>query len=106
MTTDTFESRLLNEDLVLTLGELCRACHLSAEHVLAMVEEGVIEPQAPGLEPVHWRFQAVCIKRVYRASRLERDLGINAAGAALVIDLLEEIDQLKARVRRLEAGRD
>jgi chaperone modulatory protein CbpM len=34
---------------------------------------------------------------------LERDLGINPAGAALAIDLLDEMQQLRERVRLLEA---
>ena len=35
--------------------------------------------------------------------RLERDLGINPAGAALAIELLDEMQQLRERVRLLEA---
>jgi chaperone modulatory protein CbpM len=34
---------------------------------------------------------------------LERDLGINPAGAALAIDLLDEMQQLRERVRLLES---
>ncbi len=106
MTINRYEPHLLSEELELTLGELCRACHLPAEHILALVDEGVIEPQTPHPEPARWRFQAVCVKRVHRASRLERDLGINAAGVALVIELLDEIDRLHARLQRQELGRD
>lgn len=91
---------LLDEDFHLTLGDLCRACQISAEQVLALVEEGVIEPA--GDEPGRWRFQGVSIRRVRCACRLSRDLGINLAGAALAVELLEEIEQLRARLRRLE----
>ena len=32
--------------------------------------------------------------------RLQRDLGINLAGVALVMDLLDEIEELRGRLRR------
>lgn len=91
---------VLDDDYQLTLGDLCRICGISAEQVLALVEEGVIEPA--GQDPGRWRFHSVCIRRVRCAYRLNRDLGVNLAGAALAVQLLEEIDQLRARLRRLE----
>jgi chaperone modulatory protein CbpM len=33
---------------------------------------------------------------------LQRDLGVNTPGAALALELLEELEQLRARLRRLE----
>lgn len=96
--TDASTMLVLDEDYHLTLGDLCRICGITAEQVLALVEEGVIEPSAR--EP--WRFQAISIRRVRCAYHLHRDLGINLAGAALAVELLEEIEQLRARLRRLE----
>lgn len=96
--TEEVAGALLDEQCELTLGELCRACGLPAEQLLALVEEGVIEPRGRG----QWRFSAVCVHRVRRARRLERDLGLNLAGAALAVELLEEIEQLRARLHRLE----
>lgn len=93
-------SLLLDDEYHLTLGDLCHICGLTAEQVLALVDEGVIEPTAR--EPGSWRFHMVCIRRVRWAYRLNRDLGINLAGAALAVELLEEIEQLRARLRRLE----
>ena len=90
------------DDFHLSLNELCRACQITAEQAFALLEEGVIEPQ--GAEPTGWRFQLICVRRVRRAYRLTRDLGINLAGAALAVDLLEEIEQLRAHLRRLERG--
>lgn len=95
---------VLDEGSQLSLRELCIACALSAEQVMALMEEGVIEPQQIGSqqtgEPL--RFSGVCVRKVRRVVRLERDLGVNHAGAALALELLEEIEQLRARVRRLE----
>lgn len=91
---------LLDEYCELGFAELCRACHLSADEVHIMVEEGIIDPL--GGEPAQWRFKAVSIGRVRRARRLEQDLGVNLAGVALALDLLDEVERLRARVRRIE----
>ncbi|MFD1218074.1 MULTISPECIES: chaperone modulator CbpM [Microbulbifer] len=93
------DEQLLDELCELTLRELCVACGLPAEHIRALVDEGVIEPR--GSETA-WRFSGVCVRRVRRVYTLERDLGVNLAGAALAVDLLEEIEQLRARLKRLE----
>lgn len=91
---------IFEEDIELSLADLCRACRLPAERVFELVEEGVIEPV--GREPRSWRFGGICVRRVRCVQRLEQDLGINVAGAALAIDLLEEMERLRARLRRLE----
>ena len=91
---------ILDEGVALTLAELCRACDLPAEQVTELVEYGVVEPV--GRERGQWRFEAVSIRRVRRARRLQQDLGVNTAGAALALDLLDEMEQLRARLQRLE----
>ena len=39
---------------------------------------------------------------MHRVIRLQHDLRVNLAGAALALDLLDEIDQLRARLRALD----
>jgi len=92
---------VLEENVELSLAELCRACHVPAERIFELVEEGVVEPA--GRDPTHWRFKGVSVQRVRCALHLERDLGVNVAGAALALDLIEEIEVLRARVERLES---
>ena len=91
---------IFEEEIELSLAELCRACQLPAERIFDLVEQGVVEPL--GRDPAQWRFRGVSIQRVRCAQRLERDLGVNTAGAALALDLLEEIERLRARLCRLE----
>ncbi|WP_444894780.1 chaperone modulator CbpM [Microbulbifer sp. JMSA004] len=93
---------LLDEESELTLSELCRACGVPAERIIALVEEGIIEPRSRELQ---WRFSGICVRRVRRVYSLERDLGVNLAGAALAIELLEEIERLQAHLARLEKVR-
>lgn len=88
------------EDVQLSFGELCRACGLSAEQVYDLIDEGIIEPI--GRDPARWRFSGICIRRIRVALRLQRGLGVNPAGAALALDLMDEIERMRIRLRRLE----
>jgi chaperone modulatory protein CbpM len=92
---------VLRDDMELTLVELCRTCHLPVERVCALVDEGIIEPLGRG-EPAGWRFRWISVRRVRCALRLERDLGVNLAGAALALELLEELNRLRARQGRFD----
>lgn len=91
---------VLDESIELTLQELCRICAIHAERAMEMVAEGLLEPS--GSEPAHWRFTGVALWRAQTALRLQRDLEINMAGAALVVELLEELQELRQRVRMLK----
>ncbi len=95
---------LLDESIELTLAELCRVCQLPAERIFEFVDEGIVEPR--GRDPSRWRFHSISIRRVRRAQRLERDLGVNTPGVALALELLEELEQLRARLACLEGRSD
>ena len=99
MTERELLQELLDEGVELTLAELCRACSVHAETVLAMVEEGLLEPRGPA--PAEWRFPGPAVRRVQVALRLQRDLGLNLPGAALALDLLEELEILRRRLQAL-----
>jgi chaperone modulatory protein CbpM len=101
MTRQTILTGIIVEDTTeFTLGELSRACGKPAEWILALVEEGVIEPA--GADPVHWHFHGHCLRRVRIVERLQSDLGLNLAGAALALELLEEVETLRNRIAALE----
>ncbi len=97
----TLPTLVLDEESTVGLGELCRAAHISAERLMAMVAEGLVEPLGKG-PPAEWRFAAVAVTRIRTALRLQRDLEVNLAGAALALDLLDEVRRLRAQVRTLE----
>ncbi len=103
-TRSLLRGELLDESIELTLAELCRVCQLPAERIFEFVDEGIVEPR--GRDPSRWRFRSVSIRRVRRAQRLERDLGVNTPGVALALELLEELEQLRARLAYLEGRSD
>jgi chaperone modulatory protein CbpM len=91
---------VIEESVELTAGELCQACAVRREWLFELVAEGVLEPS--GQAPEQWRFPAASLRRVRIVRRLQRDLGLNLAGAALALQLLEENMALRARLTRLE----
>lgn len=98
-TTDILSGNILENETRLTLRQLCDCCAVRAEYIIELVDEGFIEPS--GVEKSHWCFSGVTIKRVQKAKRLQRDLGLNLAGAALAIDLIDEIEYLRAKLKSM-----
>jgi chaperone modulatory protein CbpM len=101
---DTTDATLLAE---LSLLELSHCCSSSADWVIELVEEGVIEPvgaASVAAPPEAWRFDEAAVARAAAARRLVRDLSINVAGVALALDLLDEIRALRRRLRLGEAA--
>ncbi len=87
----------------LTLSDLCRACGTHADIIIELIGEGVIDISDMDRSPPqeHWRFTGVQLHRAKVAVRLHRDLGVNFAGAALVLQLLEELDVTKAKLQSI-----
>ena len=83
----------------LTLVELSRACRVDSTTILALVQEGVLSPVQPGAEP--WRFAGASLQRARRALRLTQGLDLSPHGVALVLELLDRIDALEARLAQL-----
>jgi len=89
---------VVEEEIVFSLSDLCRAAGASPAQVLGLVDEGVLEPS--GSAPQQWAFAGRSLRTTRAALRLNADLALGTAGAALVLELLEEIDALRARLRR------
>ena len=94
------EGIVLDEGLTVTFSELTQLCGSNTRMVSLMVTEGLLRPQ--GALPEEWRFDGLEVRRARRAVRLRRDLKLNIAGTALAIDLLDEIEHLRERLRVLE----
>lgn len=102
--TETIAGLVLDETGELTLAEISRACHIHAEFVLTLVEEGILQPR--GRRPADWRFPAAALARARLALRLQQDLDLNLAGCALAIELLEQLRQANQRIANLERQLD
>jgi len=88
---------IVERELRFTLVELSHACDVDATRIIALVEEGVLP--AAGDAPDQWWFEGVWLRRARRALRLSEDLHLDAAGTAVVLDLLDEVERLRAQLR-------
>ena len=101
---DLAPGRVVEEEIRLTLVELCQASRVPVQEIRAWVIEGVLEPE--GATPEEWRFAGTSLRRARTALRLSRDLEVNLAGIALALDLLDEITRLKSRLAGTRSSDD
>ncbi|MBU4612580.1 MerR family transcriptional regulator [Achromobacter sp. GG226] len=84
---------IVGETEWVSLADACRVCRVREAWVLEFVAEGVAEPRAPA-DSRHWQFDAAALRRLRVAARLRRDLGVNPAGAALALELMDELERM------------
>ena len=89
---------VVEEEVQLTVDELCRACRAHSDELQALIEEGILTPS--GDDPAQWLFRGDSLRRGRAALRLMRDLELNPSAVALVLDLLDEIEALKSQLRQ------
>jgi chaperone modulatory protein CbpM len=91
--TDPISALLLDDSVELSLQELCAACRASEELIVEIVAEGIVEPL--GADRAQWRFSGLAVTRVQRVIRLQQEFAVNLPGAALALELLEEVERLR-----------
>lgn len=102
MTRRSISGTLLDERVHYSLNEVCDACSIQTGWVIELVAHGIIQPT--GEEPRQWRFPGSSLHTAMRARRLQRDFDLNLAGVALALELLDEIETLRSRLRAIETG--
>jgi chaperone modulatory protein CbpM len=85
-----------------SIEEVARACQVESQWVCELVAEGVLDPDGHGASA--WRFRAADLRCALRIARLQRDFGASLDAAAVMLELLDEIERLRTRLRR--AGLD
>lgn len=99
---DLLAGSVIGDEGVLSIEELARACSAETQWIIELVAVGVLEPQ--GTETSRWRFRAADLTCARRVARLQRDFDASLDAAAVMLDLLDQIEQLRARLKR--AGLD
>ena len=96
MTRQALTGILLDDQVFYSLKDVCHVCECQTEWVVALVEQGVLHPSGGGRQA--WQFPGSSLHMAMKARRLQQDLNLNLSAVALVLDLLEEIESLRARL--------
>lgn len=80
----------------LSFSDFVRACGQPHDWVIALVEHHILEKNDS--VPERWQFVGEELVRARRAWRLQRDFDASLAAVALMLDLLDEVKQLRAQV--------
>ena len=87
----------LADEHALELNAFAAACGTEVEFIRVLVEEGLVRPI---VEEPAWRFGGEELARVRRIRRLQRDFEANLQSVAVMLDLIDEIERLQARLQR------
>ncbi|MFC5473422.1 chaperone modulator CbpM [Paraherbaspirillum soli] len=98
MTRSNIVTGVLLDEVALTLEEFARACEMAPQWVVAHVEAELI-----GVNPhdsATWRFSSADLIRARRLAAAERMFDANQDAAALMVDLIEEVERLRKLLQR------
>lgn len=101
MPPDRDDAEWLTEDLAFSLTELAEISGLPESELHELVDYGAITPIDP--EASSWAFSGKCLLTVRTACRLRINFDLEPHGAALMVTLLERVQDLEAQVRDLRA---
>ena len=85
-------------DIIMSFDELVSACGQEPHWVMALIEESIIEYDVPERE----QFTGYQLTTVRRASRLSRDFEASVPAIGLILELLDEVEQLRQLKRQFD----
>jgi chaperone modulatory protein CbpM len=97
ITSSTVVGVCLIDEHALELEAFAAACGIEVEFVRELVDEGLLQP---AVEQPAWRFGGEELARARRICRLQRDFEANLQSVAVMLDLIDEIERLRAQLRR------
>ena len=93
------QAHVLREGDWLAAGEICALCRIELEAMLELAELGLLAARRGA---AGWQVPATALPRLRLVARLMQDLGVNASGAVLAVELIEARQALERRLRALE----
>lgn len=92
MSQSDVDFEVLDDSMLMSVLELARACGADVSWIEELASHGVVQPASQQQAS----FAAVSVVRLAKARRLQRDFDLSPAGTALVLELLDEIERLRA----------
>ncbi|MDR4508940.1 MAG: chaperone modulator CbpM [Candidatus Brocadiaceae bacterium] len=85
-----------------SIVQVCAISAVEKSFVVELVQHGVIDPEGDVTEPDQWQFTQTQVSLCKRAANFYYDFQVNIQGIELAIRLLDELEQLRAKVKLLE----
>ncbi len=101
MSPEHDDAEWMTEDHAFSLTELAEISGLPESELRELVDYGAITPMDP--EASSWAFSGKCLLTVRTACRLRISFDLEPHGVALMVTLLERVQDLEAQVRDLRA---
>ena len=84
---------VMDEDTVFSWVEVCEECDISEDVLWDILEHGLSSTHAAPLQQLS--FDRQMLDKIRAVRRLQHDLGLNSAGAVLVLELLDELEDVQ-----------
>jgi hypothetical protein len=91
---------LVDDDVGFSFSGLCQASLCTPAQLQALVDEGILQPRVTDPDPSRWEFHGLSLPIACTARRLMLGLQLDVAAVALVLDLMAENRDLRARLHR------
>lgn len=93
---ESVDYTIIDSSTCLNIADFAKACGQPHDWVVALVEHSILEKPEP--QPERWQFVGEELARARRAWRLQRDFDANLTAVAVMLDLLDEVNQLRAQI--------
>ena len=90
---------MLLDDMQIGVDEVAGNCAVEHAWIVEYVEAGVLL-ENPDRDPARWSFTSRDLIRARRLRDVAQQFDANPELAGLVVDLVEELDRLRTRLRR------
>lgn len=84
------------QDIYLTFSEVIKTCGCEPEWLIGLIEESALNIEGA---PEQAQFSGYQLTQVRRALRIRRDFAASVQATALILELLDELETLRKRVR-------
>ena len=95
MAKSNTSSHAVDPQYFLSLTEIKSSYGVPTETIIEIIEEGIVNIDNQD-NPDTWQFDNEACRKIRFVLQLEKDLGVNVAGSGLALELLEQIEELRA----------
>jgi len=100
-----YSAVMVDDQAPLSLHEMACMCEQQIDWVVTLVREGLVFVERDVVitetSPEQWLFASAAAARARQIAHVQRDFDVNLDAAALMVDLMQEVRQLRAQLEGL-----